>query len=172
MDSPLEGLASRCHKLSGFGQIDHFRCPISWLVEANSPVPDEKWLNFHAWIWSNLESSRWAGHCRIGIKAGLYLAAMLVSGEFSRIKYESFPVLNALFPPPLSPGRSGRALGPGVTQARWGCNICVIYVYTYMRWPVYTYIRTYTTTHKRSEMKHTIQTNCGPRQLTHLIKPI
>ena len=25
-----------------------------WLSEANAPLPDEKWLNSQAWIWSNL----------------------------------------------------------------------------------------------------------------------
>ena len=33
-------------------QIGNFRCPISWLADANSPLPDEKSIIFQAWIWS------------------------------------------------------------------------------------------------------------------------
>jgi hypothetical protein len=47
---------------SGSDQIDHFRSLISWLIEANLPLPDEKWLKAQAWIWSNPEGSRLQGN--------------------------------------------------------------------------------------------------------------
>jgi hypothetical protein len=41
-----------CHQPSELDQIDDFRRPILWLAEANSLLPDEKWLKLQAWIWS------------------------------------------------------------------------------------------------------------------------
>jgi len=38
------------HQHSGLDQIDDFRYHISWLIEANLPLPDEKWLKFEAWF--------------------------------------------------------------------------------------------------------------------------
>jgi len=36
------------HQPPGLDQINDFGCPISWLAEANSPLPDEKWLKIQA----------------------------------------------------------------------------------------------------------------------------
>jgi hypothetical protein len=35
-------------QLSGLDRIDDIRFPVSWLVDANTPQPDEKRLKFQA----------------------------------------------------------------------------------------------------------------------------
>ena len=40
---------------SALDQIDDFRLTVSWLAEANSPLPDDTWLKFQEWVWSNPE---------------------------------------------------------------------------------------------------------------------
>ena len=40
---------------SSSDQIDDFCFAISRLAEANSPLRDDTWRNFQAWIWSNPE---------------------------------------------------------------------------------------------------------------------
>ena len=51
--SAFKNLATLCVPTPD--QIEDFRFQVFWLAAANSPLPDEGWLTFRAWIWFKSE---------------------------------------------------------------------------------------------------------------------